>query len=401
MAKAVKNQRCILPVPKGPLDAAQEFLARPGLWIRVGLFFAFTFALFVVTMAWNPPFAYRARMAPLRNLHARTAFEFVDRDATTLARKNAEAKSLCYYRKNSRPLDDLRQGLIDELFEVKQKSYAELKTNNLWSRFWSVDPATSLPREGEDTQKEFDLFQSAFAKDEQLNVTDRSIKNALGDIQRRGLLRTLEHELGDGSMSLIQVYESELDDSSEVLVSEVRMAEVYDELRDNLIAEFTKNSDVIDQPAAAADRLFNWLKPRLPVTLTWDEDNSKLLRKKAVLLVEDKMKTYVPGDALDKQGYNNTVEESVISAAVPLDADDIALLTAEHNAFVDSQTATECLIRTISFFGLFFAIGGLVAGHLYSSDKNILIDIRHFVTCLLYTSPSPRDQRGSRMPSSA
>ena len=24
-----------------------------------------------------------------------------------------------------------------------------------------------------------------------------------------------------------------------------------------------------------------------------------------------------------------------------------------------------------------------------------------FVTCLLYTSPSPRDQRGSRMPSSA
>ena len=25
----------------------------------------------------------------------------------------------------------------------------------------------------------------------------------------------------------------------------------------------------------------------------------------------------------------------------------------------------------------------------------------HFPTCLLYTSPSPRDQRGSRMPSSA
>ena len=25
----------------------------------------------------------------------------------------------------------------------------------------------------------------------------------------------------------------------------------------------------------------------------------------------------------------------------------------------------------------------------------------HFISCLLYTSPSPRDQRGSRMPSSA
>ena len=28
-------------------------------------------------------------------------------------------------------------------------------------------------------------------------------------------------------------------------------------------------------------------------------------------------------------------------------------------------------------------------------------DVTHFHTCLLYTSPSPRDQRGSRMPSSA
>ena len=32
-------------------------------------------------------------------------------------------------------------------------------------------------------------------------------------------------------------------------------------------------------------------------------------------------------------------------------------------------------------------------------SKNDLVD--HFNDCLLYTSPSPRDQRGSRMPSSA
>ena len=32
-------------------------------------------------------------------------------------------------------------------------------------------------------------------------------------------------------------------------------------------------------------------------------------------------------------------------------------------------------------------------------DHNFIV--RQFTTCLLYTSPSPRDQRGSRMPSSA
>ena len=37
---------------------------------------------------------------------------------------------------------------------------------------------------------------------------------------------------------------------------------------------------------------------------------------------------------------------------------------------------------------------------LQSQQKKINIAVKFF-TCLLYTSPSPRDQRGSRMPSSA
>ena len=34
-------------------------------------------------------------------------------------------------------------------------------------------------------------------------------------------------------------------------------------------------------------------------------------------------------------------------------------------------------------------------------DKKLLEDGSQYIGCLLYTSPSPRDQRGSRMPSSA
>ena len=33
--------------------------------------------------------------------------------------------------------------------------------------------------------------------------------------------------------------------------------------------------------------------------------------------------------------------------------------------------------------------------------KDVKLFLRNTNTCLLYTSPSPRDQRGSRMPSSA
>ena len=33
--------------------------------------------------------------------------------------------------------------------------------------------------------------------------------------------------------------------------------------------------------------------------------------------------------------------------------------------------------------------------------RDVPLNVREFKSCLLYTSPSPRDQRGSRMPSSA
>ena len=36
-----------------------------------------------------------------------------------------------------------------------------------------------------------------------------------------------------------------------------------------------------------------------------------------------------------------------------------------------------------------------------AKNPNQIIDLDEFSRCLLYTSPSPRDQRGSRMPSSA
>ena len=34
-------------------------------------------------------------------------------------------------------------------------------------------------------------------------------------------------------------------------------------------------------------------------------------------------------------------------------------------------------------------------------DKEMPVPDKHYVNCLLYTSPSPRDKRQSRMPSSA
>ena len=43
----------------------------------------------------------------------------------------------------------------------------------------------------------------------------------------------------------------------------------------------------------------------------------------------------------------------------------------------------------------------IACGYCTVEGNNTKIHFTDFYTCLLYTSPSPRDQRGSRMPSSA
>ena len=50
-----------------------------------------------------------------------------------------------------------------------------------------------------------------------------------------------------------------------------------------------------------------------------------------------------------------------------------------------------------------FIFNGLVSGSIFGgvSTNKITAIAGESSTCLLYTSPSPRDQRGSRMPSSA
>ena len=53
---------------------------------------------------------------------------------------------------------------------------------------------------------------------------------------------------------------------------------------------------------------------------------------------------------------------------------------------------------------LFVSEGPEVLSILRDKGKKIFLDLKFHdipTTCLLYTSPSPRDQRGSRMPSSA
>ena len=94
----------------------------------------------------------------------------------------------------------------------------------------------------------------------------------------------------------------------------------------------------------------------------------------------------------------------------------ITLLRKIRRSLIESGSARKYLLYAIGEIAL-VVIGILIALQINNWNERVkqqtqvnsylssmienLRDDQQSLTCLLYTSPSPRDQRGSRMPSSA
>jgi putative nucleotidyltransferase with HDIG domain len=366
----------MIPAPKPPLRKAMEFMARTDVWARIGLCVLTTTILYVVMFGWDPPFSYRVRQAPLRDVHAHTSFLYDDFKATVEKRDRERRNFLCLYGNDQLPLEQLRQALIDDIFEIKQKEFADVEKTNVWSKFFPAD-ANNNPQTAAD-EESFNLFREAIVADEKLAVLRKAVEKAFLQIDKTGLLETLTHKIGDGNMEEIYVFpKGNLDDRTRVKVSDVRIAEVTDDLRNRLIEEFRNASDTFTDPELVATRIFNWFKPQLPVTLSWDEKSSKEGAENAVLAVGVLKKTIKPGDQLEQQNSLN-LDLRGIKAGVPLDAEDIRLLRAEHLAQIDSEGLGTKLIRSCMFFGLFAAVFSMVCQYLYYRDRDLLDDLRQF-----------------------
>mgnify|MGYP000830066249 CR=1 FL=1 len=63
----------------------------------------------------------------------------------------------------------------------------------------------------------------------------------------------------------------------------------------------------------------------------------------------------------------------------------------------------EGTVKSLTKFGAFVALDANTTGLVHISEvaHTYVSDLHEYLTCLLYTSPSPRDISGSRMPSSA
>ena len=118
---------------------------------------------------------------------------------------------------------------------------------------------------------------------------------------------------------------------------------------------------------------------------------------------------------------NGTIENTYPNGEVEItdfvsyneDRDNLAVGNDVHIRLTGSDNSvigTRLIVRgSFPFgYGSYFGIGRnqvfrlVKRGGIQIGGRNALIDgVEVYLHCLLYTSPSPRDQRGSRMPSSA
>lgn len=417
---SLKRKRWTLSPPKAPFETAAEFFKRGDVWARVALCVAATSILWVVMAGWAPAFSYRIREAPARDLHARTTFEFDDLQATDEEKQRTQRNLLCFYVNDQQALVQLRQALVDDVFEILKKDFEAIEDRETLNRFFlnangtvaevpplppapvveeaepksdpeavaeTAEPGKAEDVEGPEVNEEpeitdplhlnFNRFKRSLEKDAELKEFREAVKHAFLDFDNNGLFDSLTHEIGQGSMDEIDVYIKETGDAKRVAVSSVRIPEVAGKLQSELASELKHKSESISDGEFLASVIFRWIEPRLPETLTWDKEATQKRTDETLRAIEPVKKTYNPGEPLE-QFNAEALERRGIKAGVPINEADLKLLRAEHKAQADSEDWTARVIRSISFVGLFAAVFSMLSQYLYYRDRHLIDHLQSF-----------------------
>jgi cyclic-di-AMP phosphodiesterase PgpH len=380
-----RRGRWAWPTPRKPMRVAWDWLQRGELWVRIEICAAVAVALWLVTSSWAPQFPYRTRMAPTRDLYSRAKFEYPDVEATKRAKEKALREVLCYYKNDTKRFDELRQALINRIYFVSEKSYEELD-RDAWNEFYTQEQLGRL--DSGQLAMDHKAFRESVADAQQVEALKQSVQLAMLEYRETGLIDSLKHKLNEGSQQFINVFTDDPAVARRVEVDRILIPGLGDQFDQKIKEAIRKESDVIPKTDVIAPRVAAWLKKRLPVSLSWDKDQTRIASIKAVESVKPIEKQYQRGDPLEKQNPSDTDLSAlrdgpgVIQAGKPLDAKDIELLRAEHSAYVQSMSWWQTIIYSASIFGMYSAVFCLLAGYLVYREPRLIVDLRQFSTLL-------------------
>ncbi len=351
-----------LELPPGALERTWAYLHRGDVLARLGLCLVSIAGLWFVTKAWTIPLGYHRNYTPERDIVAKVAFEKADVEQTREARA-AAARNVSYvYQQDKEPLVQLRAALQNRVVIVAgAKSLADLDKQAFQEFF--PPPTMGQPAPTPEQQEEqFREFHVALATPESLAKLERGVADAMAPYEDRGLMDKLPQEHNEGNQQeIVVVAKAQPQRSQVVKVSDVLIGEAERSLKQAL-AEQLDSSEV-------ANRVFTWLRGRLPTTLSLDRAATQQAKERSVAAVEDKYNTIMPGEPLAKAG-------------LPLNEVSMSLLQLEHQAFLDQLSVGARMAYSLGALGMFVALSVLCGVYIVNYERRLLGNLRRFATML-------------------
>jgi cyclic-di-AMP phosphodiesterase PgpH len=368
--KRTRSERvAAIELPPGQWERAWINLRRRDVLGRVFLAMLAALAMCAVIKAWDPPFVYREGMTPQRDITARVPFTQEDPLGTLLARQQARGLVPNVYLQDPVPLQQLRNSLrnaIVVLTGTDNLSKADQNVRDIWSKFQiTSDDVAPLPSSASD-EVQFQEFRDPLAGPENLEQFDIKLASVFDRYEKWGLL-TEPAKPGEGNQEEIAVYQADKPDDLHTLkVSEVLIGDAT-AVRQRLRSFFVTQAYI---SGSVADRLFAWIKPKLPSTLKFDETKTNKMRDEAANAAKPALFTYSAGDTLVKGG----------SSLMP---EHLKLLRAEYDAMLAARQPSQQIERGLALLAMIFTAFVLCGTYMRFRQRGPLLSIVRLVTMMM------------------
>ncbi|QDV44158.1 phosphodiesterase [Stieleria neptunia] len=350
--------------------------------VRILIGLSAAIALLVVCRTWEPRFAYRTGMIPVRDIIARVNFEVENQIETEALRLQKVREVPVYYRNWKAPLEQLRARLKNRLFVIldaqslKEMNEEERKAFEEFVAVAAVTPE-SATADQPSADQQFSALKAVFASDPELEKLDTAIKNLQKDEFDNGLLQSIKHQPEQGSQRFIRVYSTEPSDAVEVTVDDVQIALMKPKIESMLAEEFRSlfgGQVETDQHRLVAQMVSRWIDKRLPEyeTLSYDDEASGKARAEIAASVPPVMKKFYAG------------QSELADAGEPLDGHELRLLHMEHLQWTNYRGAIDRIARVAAYGGMIAALYLLCGSYILFVDDRTLVFDRVKLSKLLF-----------------
>ncbi|RIK77345.1 MAG: metal-dependent phosphohydrolase [Planctomycetota bacterium] len=363
-SKRARQQRVAnLELPPGLWKTLWGNLQRGAVVLRLALCAAAALFLWLFTRAWDPPFNHRLGEIPRRNLVARFDFEVPDPAATTKARDEARALAIAEYDQNPEPLVQLRAQLVSDINKLLGAKTLDEADQAVWAKFQPTLADGTPDPTPQQQAEQFARFRESFNAEGALSALEESLAEVMKDFERHGLLADLPPEHDANSEKIFVRSKGAESFGALAAVSDVRIKQASAQLQ-RALNEKLPSLEV-------ASRVYAWLEPRLPTTLTLNKQATLAAQEKAAAEQPEITKPYAAG------------KDVLAEAGKPIDEDSLKLLRLEHEAAIANRTAGQRIERSVAYLGMFVALYTLSGFYLFMRDRRVVDELLRMVALLV------------------